>query len=320
MPVHQFIHDGHIVLERGLRNYWGYNSIGYFAPHNEYGVDPSRPEDVVPEFKHLVKALHDAGIEVIIDVVYNHTGEGNHLGPDAVLPGARQRGVLPPRPGRSPQYYVDYTGCGNSLNMRHPRVLQLIMDSLRYWVTEMHVDGFRFDLASDARAGAARRRPPQRVLRPHPAGPGHQPDQAHRRAVGRRRGRVPGRQLPAALERVERRTATASATSGAASRARWGVREPFHRLGRPVRGVTGRRPYASINFVTAHDGFTLRDLVSYNEKHNEANGEDNRDGETTTARGTAAPRARPTTPMCSRCARDSSATSWRRCCSARACR
>jgi len=146
MPVHQFVHDGPI-LSRGLRNYWGYNSVGYFAPHNEYSNDPTRPEDVVPEFKYLVKTLHNAGLEVIIDVVYNHTGEGNRLGPTLCFRGLDNQAYYRLDPKR-PAYYVDYTGCGNSLNMRHPRVLQLIMDSLRYWVTEMHVDGFRFDLAS----------------------------------------------------------------------------------------------------------------------------------------------------------------------------
>ena len=155
------------------------------------------------------------------------------------------------------------------------------MDSLRYWVTEMHVDGFRFDLAADARPRAARRRPAVGVLRPHPAGPGRQPGEADRRAVGRRRGRLPGRQLPAAVVGVERQVPRrASATTGAASDADAGrVRLPLHRQLRPLRGRPGGAPSASINFVTAHDGFTLRDLVSYDDKHNEANGEDNRDGE-----------------------------------------
>ena len=144
--MHQFVHDASLV-ERGLRNYWGYNSIGFFAPHNDYAVRVRRGEQV-QEFKAMVRTLHDAGIEVILDVVYNHTAEGNHLGPDAVVQGHRQP---PPTTGSSPddpRHYFDTTGTGNSLNVRHPRSLQLIMDSLRYWVTEMHVDGFRFDLAA----------------------------------------------------------------------------------------------------------------------------------------------------------------------------
>ena len=179
-----------------------------------------------------------------------------------------------------PRYYMDYTGTGNSLNMRHPHVLQLIMDSLRYWVLEMHVDGFRFDLAVDARPRAPRRRPPLGLLRHHPAGPGDQPGQADRRAVGRRRGRLPGRQLPAAVVGVERQVPRhACATTGAA-RTRRSASSPTASPAAPTSTpATGRRPSASINFITAHDGFTLRDLVSYNDKHNEANGEDNRDGD-----------------------------------------
>ena len=146
-PVHQFVHDAHLV-EQGLRNYWGYNSIGFFAPHNEYAADGRPTARRCTEFKNMVRALHEAGIEVILDVVYNHTAEGNHLGPIAVVQGHRQRA---PTTGSCPTtgaYYYDTTGTGNSLNMAHPHALQLIMDSLRYWVTEMHVDGFRFDLAS----------------------------------------------------------------------------------------------------------------------------------------------------------------------------
>lgn len=144
MPVHHFIHDQHLVV-RGLRNYWGYNSIGYFTPHNEYAFD-KRPGAVVAEFKQMIKTLHQADIELILDVVYNHTGEGNHLGPMLCFKGIDNACYY--RLADDPRYYMDYTGCGNSLNMRHPHVLQLLMDSLRYWVLEMHVDGFRFDLAS----------------------------------------------------------------------------------------------------------------------------------------------------------------------------
>ena len=190
--------------------------------------------------------------------------------------------------------------------MRHPHVLQLIMDSLRYWVPEMHVDGFRFDLAADARPRAARRRPALGLLRPHPAGPRRQPGEADRRAVGRRRGRLPGRQLPAAVVGVERQVPRhACATSGAASDAdARRVRLPPHRQLATSTQATGRRPYASINFVTAHDGFTLRDLVSLQRQaqRGQRRGQPRRRA-TTTARGTAAPRARPTTPRSTRCAR-----------------
>lgn len=277
MPVHQFAHDGP-VLSRGLRNYWGYNSVGYFAPHNEYGVDPSRPEDVVPEFKHLVKTLHAAGLEVIIDVVYNHTGEGNHLGPTLCLRGFDNAAYYRLSP-KDPMQYMDYTGCGNSLNMRHPRVLQLIMDSLRYWVTEMHVDGFRFDLAStlarelhdvdrlSAFFDLIQQDPvisqTKLIAEPWDVGEG-----------GYQVGNFPplwsewnGKYRDCVRDFWRGEPSTlgefASRFTGSAD----------------LYEVSGRRPYASINFVTAHDGFTLRDLVSYNEKHNEDNGEDNNDGE-----------------------------------------
>ncbi|MBO0685652.1 MAG: glycogen debranching enzyme, partial [Candidatus Dormibacteraeota bacterium] len=145
LPTHQFVHD-HVLSERGLRNYWGYNSIGYFAPHNEYSSGGQRGEQV-QEFKRMVKTLHSAGIEVILDVVYNHTAEGNHLGPALCFRGLDNLAYYRTVP-EEPRFYMDYTGTGNSLNMRHPHVLQMIMDSLRYWVLEMHVDGFRFDLAA----------------------------------------------------------------------------------------------------------------------------------------------------------------------------
>ena len=276
MPVHQFVHDGHLVSQ-GLRNYWGYNSIGFFAPHNEYSSSGQRGEQV-REFKAMVKALHAAGIEVILDVVYNHTAEGNHLGPVLSFKGldncAYYRVV-----GHEPRYYMDYTGTGNSLNMRHPHVLQLLMDSLRYWVTEMHVDGFRFDLAAtlarelhevdrlSAFFDLIHQDPivsqVKLIAEPWDVGEG-----------GYQVGNFPA--LWSEWNGKYRDTV----------RDYWrGTEQTLgefaHRLsGSPdLYASNGRRPLASVNFVTAHDGFTLRDLVSYNDKHNHANGENNRDGE-----------------------------------------
>jgi len=276
LPVHQFVHDAHLV-ERGLRNYWGYNSIGFFAPHNEYDHRGQRGEQV-QDFKQMVKVLHGAGIEVILDVVYNHTAEGNHLGPVLSFKGidnaAYYRLV-----DDDPRYYMDYTGTGNSLNMRNPYVLQLVMDSLRYWVTEMHVDGFRFDLASTLARGL------------------HEVDR-----------------LSAFFDLIQQDPVISQVKLIAEP---WDVGEGGYQVGNfpsqwaewngkyrdclrdywrgedqtlgefayrftgssDLYAFEGRRPHASVNFVTAHDGFTLRDLVSYNDKHNEANGEENRDGE-----------------------------------------
>ena len=276
MPVHQFVHDGHL-LSRGLRNYWGYNSIGFFAPHNEYASSGQRGEQVL-EFKQMVRALHAAGIEVILDVVYNHTAEGNHLGPMLSFKGldnaAYYRVV-----GNDPRYYMDYTGTGNSLNMRHPHVLQLLMDSLRYWVLDMHVDGFRFDLAAtlarelhevdrlSAFFDLIQQDPVvsqvKLIAEPWDVGEG-----------GYQVGNFPALWSEwngKFRDSVRDYWRGADQTLG----------EFANRLsGSPdLYALNGRRPSASVNFVTAHDGFTLRDLVSYNEKHNEANGEDNRDGE-----------------------------------------
>jgi glycogen operon protein len=276
LPVHQFVQDKTLV-DKGLRNYWGYNSIGYLAPHNEY-TSSGQDGEQVQEFKHLVKTLHRAGIEVILDVVYNHTAEGNHLGPMLSFKGidnaAYYRLV-----GDNRRYYMDYTGTGNTLNMRHPHVLQLIMDSLRYWVLDMHVDGFRFDLAATLARGL------------------HDVDR-----------------LSAFFDLIQQDPVVSQVKLIAEP---WDVGEGGYQVGNfpPLwsewngkyrdtvrdfwRGTdqtlaefayrftgssdlyegSARRPYASVNFITAHDGFTLRDLVSYNEKHNEANGEDNRDGE-----------------------------------------
>ena len=275
LPVHQFIHDAHLV-ERGLRNYWGYNSIGFLAPHNEYAAAGQRGEQVA-EFKAMVRALHEAGIEVILDVVYNHTAEGNHLGPMLSMKGidnaAYYRLVAD-----DPRFYYDTTGTGNSLNMRHPHTLQLIMDSLRYWVTEMHVDGFRFDLAStlarqfhevdrlSAFFDLIQQDPVvcqvKLIAEPWDVGEGGY-QVGNFPALwsewnGRYRDTVRDfwRGEPAALGEF------ASRLTGSSD----------------LYQADGRHPVASVNFVTAHDGFTLRDLVSYNEKHNEANGEDNDDG------------------------------------------
>jgi isoamylase len=276
MPMHQFVHDLHLV-ERGLRNYWGYNSIGFFAPHNEYSASGQRGQQVV-EFKRMVRALHKAGLEVILDVVYNHTAEGHHLGPTLSFKGidnaAYYRLTADDR-----RYYFDYTGTGNTINVRHPHVLQLIMDSLRYWILEMHVDGFRFDLA----AALARelhdvdrlssffdviQQDPvisqvKLIAEPWDVGEG-----------GYQVGNFPTlwsewngqyRDTVRDYWRGEPRalSAMSSRLTGSSD----------------LYEASGRRPFASVNFVTAHDGFTLRDLVSYNEKHNEANGEHNRDGE-----------------------------------------
>ena len=275
LPVHQFVQDS-TLAGRGLRNYWGYNSIGYLAPHNEY-AHGQRGEQV-QEFKHLVKTMHDSGIEVILDVVYNHTAEGNHLGPVLSFKGIDNPAYYRLMPDNR-RYYMDYTGTGNTLNMRHPHVLQLIMDSLRYWVIEMHIDGFRFDLAATL----------AREL--------HDVDR-----------------LSSFFDLIQQDPVVSQVKLIAEP---WDVGEGGYQVGNfpPLwsewngkfrdtvrdfwRGTdrtlaefayrftgssdlyedTARRPYASVNFLTAHDGFTLRDLVSYNEKHNEANGEENRDGE-----------------------------------------
>ena len=273
MPVHQFVHDHHLV-ERGLRNYWGYNSIGFFAPHNEYsawGVG-----QVASEFRYLVKTLHQAGIEVILDVVYNHTAEGNHLGPVLSFKGIDNPAYY--RLADGGRYYFDTTGTGNTLNMRHPHVLQLIIDSLRYWVSEMHVDGFRFDLA----ASLARQfhevdrlsaffdliqvdpvvSQVKLIAEPWDVGEG-----------GYQVGNFPT--LWSEWNGRYRDTVRDYWRGADRTLADFGYRLTGSS---DLYGRTGRRPYASVNFVTAHDGFTLTDLVSYDHKHNEANGEDNRDG------------------------------------------
>ena len=275
MPVHHHIDDRHLI-ERGLTNYWGYNSIAYFAPHSEYAA--SAPGGAVREFQRMVNRLHRAGIEVILDVVYNHSGEGNHLGPTVSLRGIDNASYYRLLPGQ-PRFYRDYTGCGNTLNMLSPRVLQLIMDSLRYWAVEMQVDGFRFDLASTLarelhevdRLGAffdiIHQDPVLSQLKliaePWDLGEG-----------GYQVGNFPV--LWTEWNGRYRDTVRAywrgdgDHLSDFATRL-CGSSDLYER--------SGRKPYASINFVTSHDGFSLRDLVSYNHKHNEANGDQNQDGD-----------------------------------------
>ncbi|MCE3223842.1 MAG: glgX [Nitrospira sp.] len=275
LPVHHFIRDKHLV-DRGLTNYWGYNSIGFFAPDSQYASTSDRAHHVW-EFKTMVKAFHSAGIEVILDVVYNHTGEGSHLGPTLSFRGIDNAAYYRLMPDQ-PRYYLDYTGCGNTLNVRHPRVLQLIMDSLRYWVLEMHVDGFRFDLAStlarelhdvdrlSAFFDIIHQDPVlsqvKLIAEPWDLGEG-----------GYQVGNFPAGW---AEWNGRYRDAIRRYWKGDGGQ----VAELAYRLSgsNDLYEGGGRRPHASINFVTAHDGFTLHDLVSYNEKHNEANGEDNHDG------------------------------------------
>ena len=275
LPVHQFVQDS-TLLDKGLRNYWGYNSICYLAPHNEYALRQSGGQ--VQEFKHLVKTMHEAGIEVILDVVYNHTAEGNHLGPVLSFRGLDNPAYYRLMPDKR-RYYMDYTGTGNTLNMRHPHVLQLIMDSLRYWVLDMHVDGFRFDLAAtlarelhdvdrlSAFFDLIQQDPVisqvKLIAEPWDVGEG-----------GYQVGNFPP--LWSEWNGKYRDTVRDFGRGADRSLAEFAYR--FTGSSDLYQG-TGRRPYASINFITAHDGFTLRDLVSYNEKHNAANKEENRDGE-----------------------------------------
>ncbi len=274
LPVHGFVDDKHL-LDKGLRNYWGYNSIAFFAPDVRYR-SAQIPGGGVTEFKGMVKQLHKAGIEVILDVVYNHTAEGNHLGPTISF-----RGIDNPtyyRLASDPRFYFDYTGTGNTLNVRHPQTLQLIMDSLRYWITEMHVDGFRFDLAATL----------ARSL--------HEVDQLSSFFTIIRQDPVIGsvKLIAEPWDIGEGGYQVGNFPIGWAEwngkyrdaiRAFWrGLGQNTGELGYRLTGSSdlyasnGRAPFASVNLVTAHDGFTLRDLVSFNDKHNEANGEDNRDG------------------------------------------
>ncbi len=274
-PVHQFVHDA-ALLERGLRNYWGYNSICYLAPHNQYSATGQLGQQV-QEFKQLVKTMHSAGIEVLLDVVYNHTAEGNHLGPTLSCKGIDNPAYYRLDPADL-RYYVDYTGTGNTLNVRHPHVLQLMMDSLRYWVLEMHVDGFRFDLAAtlartlhevdrlSAFFDIIQQDPVisqvKLIAEPWDVGEG-----------GYQVGNFPplwsewnGRYRDCVRDfwrgEDQKIPELASSLTGSSD----------------LYEHTGRKPWASINFVTSHDGYTLADLVAYEDKHNEDNGDDNRDG------------------------------------------
>ncbi|WP_431042069.1 glycogen debranching protein GlgX [Streptomyces sp. P1-3] len=274
LPVHQFAHEDHL-LRRGLRNYWGYNSIGYFAPHAGYAATGTRGQQV-GEFRRMVRALHEAGIEVILDVVYNHTAEGGELGPTFSLRGIDNRGYY--RLQDDARRYADYTGCGNTLHVVQPQVLRLITDSLRYWVTEMGVDGFRFDLA----AALARSMHDVDMLSPFLAVIAQDPVLRRVKLIAEpwdvgAGGYQVGAFPPLWTEWNDRyRDAVRDFWRGALP----DVRDLGYRLSgsSDLYGWGGRAPYASVNFITAHDGFTLRDLVSYEHKHNEANGEDNRDG------------------------------------------
>ncbi|MFI1222107.1 MULTISPECIES: glycogen debranching protein GlgX [unclassified Streptomyces] len=274
LPVHQFAHEDHL-LRRGLHNHWGYNSIGYFAPHADYSASGTAGQQV-GEFKRMVHALHDAGIEVILDVVYNHTAEAGELGPMLSLRGIDNRGYY--RLQNDPRRYADYTGCGNTLHVVQPQVLRLLTDSLRYWVTEMGVDGFRFDLA----AALARSMHDVDMLSPFLAVIAQDPVLRRVKLIAEpwdvgNGGYQVGAFPPLWTEWNDRyRDAVRDFWRGALP----DVRDLGYRLtgSSDLYAWGGRRPYASVNFVTAHDGFTLRDLVSYEQKHNEANGEGNRDG------------------------------------------
>ncbi len=276
MPVHHFLHPKHLV-DKGLRNYWGYDSIGFFAPYSGYSSAGACGEQVI-EFKQMVMAMHEAGIEVILDVVYNHTGEGNHLGPTLAFRGIDNVSYYR-LVDTAPRFYFDVTGTGNSFNVRHPQSLKLITDSLRYWAEEMHVDGFRFDLASalarqfyevdrlSAFFDIIHQDPVlsrlKLIAEPWDVGEG-----------GYQVGNFPA--LWSEWNGKFRDTVRDFWRGESASLAEFGFRLTGSS---DLYQDDGRRPTASVNFVTAHDGFTLNDLVSYNDKHNEANGEDNKDGE-----------------------------------------
>src|SRR6195256_1717693 len=275
LPVHAHVDDKGLI-DRGLKNYWGYSTIGFFSPHGEYSSSGQFGQQV-SEFKSMVRNLHAAGIELILDVVYNHTADGNHLGPTLCFRGIDNIASYRLRT-ETPRFYLDFTGTGNTFNLLHPRTLQLVMDSLRYWVLEMHVDGFRFDLASTLARDAngvnklhaffeiIHQDPVlsqvKLIAEPWDVGEG-----------GYQVGNFP---ILWAEWNGKYRDTVRSFWKGDEGK----IGELAYRLtGSPdLYQTSGRRPYASINFVTSHDGFTLNDLVTYNEKHNEANGEENKDG------------------------------------------
>ena len=276
MPVHHFIDDRHLV-DRGLSNYWGYNTLGFFAVEPRYASEHVHPGDVVREFKQMVKTLHNAGFEVILDVVYNHTAEGNQAGPTLSFRGIDNLAYYRTMPS-DPRYYMDYTGCGNTLNMVHPHSVQILMDSLRYWVSEMHVDGFRFDLASalarelkdvdqlgaffDTIYQDPTLAPVKLIAEPWDLGEGGY--QVGNFPLGWMEWNGKYRDTVRKFWKGDMGLHSEIATRLAGSA--------------DLYESTRRPPAASVNFVTAHDGYTLADLVSYEQKHNEANGEENRDG------------------------------------------
>jgi isoamylase len=275
LPVHHHLND-HFLIQKSLTNYWGYNTLGYFAPDLRYSSTTQRPEDPIREFKSMVRALHSAGIEVILDVVYNHTCEGNHMGPTLMFKGIDNLSYYKHVEGKA-RFYMDYTGCGNTLNVNHPRVLQLIMDSLRYWVLEMHVDGFRFDLAASLGRDVHHmdklgsffdiiHQDPvlcqvKLIAEPWDLGEG-----------GYQVGNFPvlWTEWNGKYRDITRRFWKGDAGT---------VSEMATRFAGSSDLYSEKDPHASINFITSHDGFTLHDLVSYNQKHNEANGEHNFDGD-----------------------------------------
>ena len=278
MPVHQFVSEP-FVSRRGRANYWGYNSVGFFAPHADYAAGGSGGEQVA-EFKSMVRALHAAGLEVVLDVVYNHTGEGDVDGPTLSWRGLDNSAYYRLRHGRN---YDDVTGCGNTMDLRHPRCLQMVTDSLRYWVEEMHVDGFRFDLAPTLARRSDTFDPRSAFL----AVVGQDPVLSQVKLIAEPWDVGPGGyqlgHFPPPWAEWNDRYRDAVRDVWLADNARKhgsGVRDLAYRLtgSSDVFGGSGRGPLSSVNFVTAHDGFTLRDLVTYEHKHNESNGEDNRDG------------------------------------------
>ncbi len=312
LPIHTFVQDDNLV-DKGLANYWGYNTIGFFAPTPRYAHDVPNS---LREFKEMVARFHEAGLEIILDVVYNHTAEGNHLGPTLSFKGIDNASYYRLMPDDK-RYYVNDTGTGNTVNLSHRRVIQMVTDSLRYWVEEMHVDGFRFDLGTilarepngfDNQSGFLKAVGQDPVLgavkliaEPWDIGPG-----------GYQVGSFP----PGWAEWTDKfRDDVRDFWRGRA-----GVGTLAARLCASAESFNhqGRRAWACVNFVTAHDGFTLNDTVTYDEKHNEANGEDNKDGNSDNRSWNCGVEGRPTTRRSTCCASARSATCWRRCCSRRA--